>query len=363
MKSFSNVYEVCLMKEVRLKAAKDIRRSKRVRRIMQKEGYTVDSVAIDGYDWIQNYKNSDHIPIVINDGISKKKRTILVPTVEELFVQHCAVEALKPMFFHGMYEHSYGSIPKRGVHKGAKLIKKWIKHDKGGIKYVLKMDIRHFFDSISHNILKDKLAKKLKDPNMLALLYDIIDVTDNGLPLGYYTSQWLANWYLQDFDHFVKEELGVNKYIRYVDDLVIYDSNKKRLHEIRRLISNYLDHELGLSLKDNWQIFRFSYANDRGRDLDFMGFRFYRNKTTLRKAILLRATRKASKMGKKMRLTVYDARQMLSYLGWIKVTNTYNAYETYIKPFVNFGNLKKILSLFDTNYGYSKYRNLISLYS
>ena len=363
MKSFSNTYNVCLTKEIREKAAKDIRKSKRIRQIMQKEAYTVDSVAADGYNWIEYYKNGDHTPLIINDGISKKKRTILVPTIEELFVQHCVVDALKPMFYCGMYEHSYGSIPKRGAHKGKKTIEKWIKHGGSSIKYVLKMDIRQFFDSIPHEILKAKLARKLRDTDMLETLYYIIDATDRGLPLGFYTSQWLANWYLQDFDHFVKEKLGVKKYIRYMDDMVIFDSSKKRLHEIRRYISEYLETELGLELKSNWQVFRFSYGNDRGRDLDFMGFRFYRNRTTLRRTIMLRATRKASKISKKIKTTIYDARQMLAYLGWIKCTDTYNMYRKRIKLYINFGKLKRHISIFDKIYGMSMYRKLISLYS
>ena len=111
------------------------------------------------------------------------------------------------MFYQGMYEHSYASIPNRGAHKGKKQIEKWIKYDPKNCKYVFKGDIHHFFPSINHDILKAKLAKKIKDEQFLDLVYKVIDTTKTGLPIGFYTSQWFSNWYLMEFDHFVKEQL------------------------------------------------------------------------------------------------------------------------------------------------------------
>lgn len=192
------------------------------------------------------------------------------------------------------------------------------------------MDIRHFFDSIPHDLLKAKLRKTVHDEKMLDLLFRIIDVTEIGIPLGFYTSQWLSNWYLQGLDHYIKEKLHAVHYMRYMDDMVIFGSNKQVLHQMKQAISDYLKAELGLELKANWQVFRFSYidreGNERGRDLDFMGFRFYRTRTILRKTIMYKAARKARKISKKEKATILDARQMLSYLGWIDCTDTYNMY-------------------------------------
>lgn len=135
-----------------------------------------------------------------------------------------------------------------------------------------------------------------------------------------------------------------------MDDMVIFGSNKKKLHKIREAISQYLETELGLQLKGNWQIFRFDYAKGGkhyGRALDFMGFRFYRNKTILRKSIMIKATRKARKISKKEKPTIYDIRQMLAYIGWIDCTDTYRMYEKWIKPYVNIQNCKRRLSRYD----------------
>ena len=75
------------------------------------------------------------------------------------------------------------------------------------------MDIRHFFDSVPHDILKAKLRKSIHDEKMLDLLFGIIDVTEVGIPLGFYTSQWLSNWYLQGLDHYIKEKLSAAHYM------------------------------------------------------------------------------------------------------------------------------------------------------
>ena len=322
-----------------------------------------DALLESSYKWIVNYENAEHMPVFIYDGVTRKIRKILVPTLEELVVQHNVVNALKPVFSKGMYEHTYASLPGRGAHKGKKVIEKWIRTDPKNCKYVLKMDIHHFFDTIPHDRLKAKLRKTIHDEKMLDLLFRIIDVTEVGIPLGFYTSQWLSNWYLKGLDHYIKEKLGAAHYMRYMDDMVIFGSNKKVLHRMRQAISDYLRDELGLELKSNWQVFRFSYGNGQGRDLDFMGFRFYRNKTILRKSIMYKATRKAKKISKKEKPTILDARQMLSYLGWLDCTDTYLMYLKWIKPYVNFQQLKRKASRYDKCDDRRIYQKLVSLYT
>lgn len=367
MKSYSHLYEICISESNRRISVTTVKRSKRIRKIIKHRHMSDDVLLTQSYDWIENYQNAEHTPIYIRDGLTRKVRKIIVPTMEELIVQHNVVNALKPMFWRGMYEHSYGSIPGRGPHKGKKVIEKWIRDDRKNTKYVLKMDIRHFFDSIPHDILKAKLTKKIRDEKMLDLLFKIIDVTDSGIPLGFYTSQWLSNWYLQGLDHYIKEQLGAVHYMRYMDDMVIFGSNKKVLHRTRQAISDYLVSELGLELKNNWQVYRFSYIDkdgeEQGRDLDFMGFRFYRNRTVLRKTIMFKAARKAKKISKKDKPTIYDARQMLSYLGWLDCTDTYLVYVNWIKPYVNFQQLKRKISNHDKQDDRRVYLKLVNPYT
>ena len=362
MKSYNHLYEYCLSDYNICESISQAKRSKRIRKLIRKRHLSDDVLALDAYDWIINYENSKHRPLKIYDGINHKERVILVPTLEELVVQHCVVNALKPLFSRGMYEHNYASIPKRGAHKGKKVIKKWITKDKKNTKYVLKMDIRHFFDSIPHDILKTKFKKYIRDERMLDLVYKIIDITDSyGLPLGFYTSQWFSNWYLQDLDHFIKESLSAKYYIRYMDDMVVFGDNKYKLHKMKDEIKDFLNFRLGLELKRNWQVFRFDNHN-KGRDLDFMGFRFYRNRIVLRRNIMLKASRKAKRIFKKERPTVYDIRQMMSYYGWFSCTNTYCFYYLWIKPYVNFQDMRRRISRSSKFDDMRIYRILISRY-
>lgn len=298
-------------------------------------------------EWISNYEPIKHTPKIINDGISQKKREIIVPTVSEHIVQHAVMLVLKPIFLKGMYEHSYASIPNRGCHLGMKTVKKWTQSNSRYVKYCMKLDIRKYFDSISQDILIAKLRRIIHDERFLDLLIKIIRTTDKGLPLGFYTSQWFANFYLQEFDHYVKESLHVKHYIRYMDDIVMFCSNKRELHKIHNAVEIFLNNELELSIKDNWQIFRFHAKWNKGRFLDFMGFRFYRNRVTLRRKIALKAMRKARHIAKKKKATVIDARQMLTYKGWTLVTDTYDWFHKYISCYVNFRKLRKIVSNYD----------------
>ena len=298
-----------------------------------------------------SFRNYKHTPMEIYDGITRKKRVIIVPRYQEQIVHHMVVNTLIPIFSKGMYEHSYASLPNRGAHRGKKVIERWIRTDPEHCKYILKMDVRKFFDSIPHDILLKKLHDLIHDDKLMSILEEIISVTDVGLPLGFYTSQWLANWYLQDLDHFIKEDLEADHSMRYMDDMVVFGSDKEDLHRKKDRINCFLKDHLGLELKDNWQVFRFDYITPdgmhRGRFLDYMGFRFYCDRTTIRKTIMLKATRKAKKLSRKDKPTIYDMRQMMAYLGWLDCTDSYEMYCIWIKPYVNFQKCKRRMSKYD----------------
>lgn len=355
MKSYNHLFEQYISEEnYRLAVRNATKHKGGKRRKYRKAQYyrdNVDKLMPDMLEYARHFQNSPHTPKMIYDGLRRKQRAIVVPTMREQVVHHMVINVMKPIFMKSMYEHSYGSIPDRGAHLAKQRIEKWIRTDAKGMKYCLKLDIRKFFDSIPHDILKFKLSKLIHDYQFLQILYTIIDATpeNRGIPLGFYTSQWFANWYLEDFDHFVKEELHAKYYVRYMDDMVIFGSNKRELHRMFDAIRIYLKDELDLTVKGNWQIFLFDYVRKDGshvgRDLDFMGFRFYRDRTVLRRSVMLKATRKAKRVCKKKRTkTIHDARQMLSYLGWIDATDTYGMYKKRIKPYISFQAMKRRVS-------------------
>lgn len=351
MKTYRNLYEIYISDENIRLAIKNVRKHKLKRRRFKELHDNPDKYI----PWIRkqaiDFHNDHHTPVEIYDGIQRKKRTIIVPSFREQIIHHMIVNVLKPIFMRPMYELSYGSIPERGAHKAMKNIKKHIRKGKN-IKYCLKMDIRKYFDSVPHDVVKDKLKRQIKDRRFLKIIFEVIDVTESGLPLGFYTSQWFANWYLTELDHFIKEKLGAKIYHRYMDDMTIFGNAKKQLHKMRKAIAEFLS-TLGLELKGNYQVFRFHYIRDgdRGRFLDFMGFRFYRNRITLRRSIYLKACRKAKRIYKKRqkgaKVSVFELRQMLSYLGWISATDTYKAYTDNIKPYANIKRFKRRISSFD----------------
>lgn len=356
MKSYNHLYEQYISIQNIDLATLNASKGKRKRAVVKR--YVSDGVVTDKgrektryYAAVENFRNYPHTPMEIYDGITRKKRSIIVPRYQEQIVHHMVVNTLIPIFQKGMYDHSYASLPNKGAHRGKKVIERWIRTDPDNCKYVLKMDVRKFFDSVPHDILLDKLHRLIHDDRFMTILEEILSVTDIGLPLGFYTSQWLANWYLQDLDHYIKERLHAVYYMRYMDDMVVFGPDKERLHQMKDLINEFLQDHLGLELKDNWQVFRFDYITEagqhKGRFLDYMGFRFYCDRTTMRKNIMLKASRKAKRLSKKGKPTVYDVRQMLAYLGWIDATDTYEMYCIWIKPYVDFQKCKRKVSHYD----------------
>ena len=352
MRSYSHLMEQYLTHENYMLGVKNATRHKggKKRKYRKAKYYRDHAEELEPkmLEYAERFHNAEHTPKQIYDGLRRKQRTIIVPSMKEQVVHHMIINVLKPIFMFGMYEHSYGSIPGRGGHMAKKRIESWIHKKDKNMKYCLKMDVKKYFDSIPHEILKSKLAEIIHDKRFLLILYEIVNAVPGGygIPLGFYTSQWFANWYLTGLDHFIKEDLKAKYYVRYMDDMVIFGANKRELHRIREEISEYLQTRLGLEMKENWQVFRFDYVREDGthigRDLDFMGFRFFRDKTILRKTIMYRATRKANRINRKATgKTIIDCRQMLSYLGWIDCTQTYGMYKKYIKPKVSFRSMRR----------------------
>ena len=184
-------------------------------------------------------------------------------------------------------------FPKRGAHYGKKYILKILGRGKG-IRNFGKIDIRHFYDNIRINILMKELAIRIKDNWFLYIIRLCLKGFKKGIPLGFYISQWLANYILEPLDKFITEKLGLKDFVRYMDDMIFFDNAKKKLQATIVSIQIFIGQRYRLRLKGNYQVCRFYYEGKRkkiGRPLDFMGFQFYRNKVILRKSIMIAATR------------------------------------------------------------------------
>lgn len=298
--------------------------------------------------YAEHFYNLPHHEIDINDGFRKKKRHIIIPQFKEQIIHHMLIQTMYPVIRPCMYEHSYAGIPGRGMFKGKKhknvvgaknVIEKWIQKDRHNTKYCLKMDIHHFYDSIDISVLKAMLAKRIHDDRFLSVLFTVLDVKTSGLPIGFYTSGWLANWLLNDLDHMIKERLGAVYYVRYADDMVIFGPNKRKLHQMRKVIAEYLRMTLHLEMKRNWQIFRLANIDSEGNDiyraLDFLGFRFYRSRTVLRKSLLHEIRHKAEDIHDNG-ISYENAKSFSSYRGWINASDTNEYYQQRIAPLSSF---------------------------
>jgi len=251
----------------------------------------------------KSYKTSPYRHRTI---MERKERVISILPYRDRVVQHAIMNVLEPMFVSVFTRDTYACIKGRGVHLASNTLKGYLK-DVEGTTYCLKIDIRKFYPSVDNEILKSLLRKKIKDKEMLWLLDGIIDSAD-GLPIGNYLSQYLSNFYLTYFDHWIKEVLRVKYYIRYADDIVILHRDKKYLHWLFNEISQYLEANLKLSLKPN----RGPFPTVLG--IDFGGYVHYHTHTLMRKLIKQDFAR-AIKSNK-------PPSSINSYLGWAKHCNS-----------------------------------------
>lgn len=245
-----------------------------------------------------------------------KERTIArLPYYPDRIVHHAIMNILEPIFTRLYTADTYACIKGRGGHLARRKIMAAMRRDPEGTKYCLKLDIRKYYPSVDHDVLKAIIRRKIKDQRVLRLLDEIIESAP-GLPIGNYLSQTLANVYLAYFDHYVKEVLGVRYYFRYVDDIVILCGDKAVLRGYLSWMRVYLA-GLKLEIKSNWQIFPVE-----ARGVDFLGYVFRHGYVLLRKRIkhnLFRALahqRKVARTCEEIRLAV------ASYIGWLKYTNS-----------------------------------------
>jgi len=197
--------------------------------------------------------------------------------------------ATRDVFVGGFISQTYAAIPGRGTHQALRDLKRALRHPEA--KYCLKVDVHHYFESIDKDILMEKVERRIKDPAVLGLYREIVyGYPRKGIPIGNLTSQYLANLYLSDIDHYFKEQYRCRWYFRYMDDIVILGWSTAWLRRVRTVLERKLA-EIGLSLNRGWQIFP---TADRG--VDFVGYRSWRTHTLLRTGTKRRMARKMTRI-------------------------------------------------------------------
>jgi len=276
------------------------------------------------------------------DFCSQKVRTIeVVPFFPDGIMHQMIVMVSQPILSRGMYHWSCASIPGRGTAYAQKYVKRIIRRDVKGTKYVLKIDIKKFYPSVNIKKLIWALARKIKDKKFLKLIYEILETCSHGIAIGFYICQWFANYYLETLDHYILTLPGVKYMVRYMDDIVIFGPNKKKLHKARQLIAKFMEEKLGLQMKENWQVWPLN-----SRMLDFVGYRFSRQHTIMRKRNFLRFTRQCRRIQKQLatgkKISFKQAASLLSRAGQLKHCNSYKIRSKYLDP-IGIKNLKEVV--------------------
>lgn len=269
---------------------------------------------LDGlYDALSqgNYEPSRFSCFMVSEP---KIREIFAPDYRDRIVHHVLVDALEPYFDKKFIFDSYASRHNKGIHKAIKRLQRFLKKEK--TTFYLQLDIQSFFPSIDKNILFKiflkhiKTVEKMPDTEKDLLIYiakktifhnpinpppiftgkrnllkcvpkhkSLFYAPENkGLPIGSYTSQFFANLYLNELDQFIKHQLRVKYYIRYVDDFVLLAQNPQILLDWKLKIEAFLKQELDLMLQPQKTVLQ-----QGTKGIDFLGFIVRKNYLLVRK--------------------------------------------------------------------------------
>ncbi|MBW4615531.1 MAG: RNA-directed DNA polymerase [Desmonostoc vinosum HA7617-LM4] len=306
MKRYGNLWTKIIDFENLLTAAKNAQKGKRYRENVLAFNYNLESeleklkIKLESKTYIPGSYKTFTI-------VEPKPRMISAAPYRDRVVHHALCNIITPIFERTLIADTYANRLGFGTHRALRRFTEFSRSS----RYILQCDIRKYFPSIDHNILKTIVRRKIKCPNTLWLIDTIIDNSNEqeniveyfpgddlfapiqhrrGLPIGNLTSQFFANIYLNSFDHFVKEKLQARKYIRYVDDFAIFAEDRNFLVDARQAIEEYL---VTLRLKIHpvkSQLFETKHG------VNFLGFRILPDYIRVRTENLRRSRRRLRQM-------------------------------------------------------------------
>ncbi len=219
-----------------------------------------------------------------------KERLITAPCFTERVLHHAIINVCEPVFERWLIDDTYACRAGRG--RVAALAR--AKQFAGRHPYYLQLDIRKFFNSISHDILLARLDTIFKDRRLLDLIALIVRSFQGdsgfGLPIGSLTSQHLANFFLGWYDRYAKETLHIKGYVRYMDDMVLWVDSRERIKACLELSGQFLRDRLGLQIRQP-PIF-----NRTGHGISFLGCRVFHDHLTLNRNSRLRFRRELARL-------------------------------------------------------------------
>lgn len=308
MKRYGNLYPQIIEFENLLLSTRKAQRGKRFRDNVLDFNYHLETELIKLQKELTNktYRPGNYRTFRLTNP---KSRLISAAPYRDRVVHHALCNVIVPIFEKTFIYHSYANRVGFGTHRALKKFTHFARNS----RYVLQCDIKKYFPSIDHIILKQLIRRKIKCRDTLWLIDAIIDNSNEqeavieyfsgddlltpvtrrrGLPIGNLTSQFFANIYLNGFDHFVKEQLKMRKYVRYVDDFALFSNDWQFLADARLAIEEYLA-KLRLQIHPiKSQLFETKIG------ASFLGFRIFPDRIRVRNNNLHRARRRLRKLQK-----------------------------------------------------------------
>jgi len=215
-----------------------------------------------------------------------KEREIAIAPFRDRVVHHAIVNVLELIYERRFIYDSYATRKGKGTLAAIRRAQSFLRES----RYYIKLDISKYFASIDRNTLLEVLKRKLKDNRLLELITRIVwnpPNVDSGLPIGNMTSQFFANVYLDPFDHFVKETLKQRRYLRYMDDFVVFTDDRENIPGLLAQMKAYLKDRLGLKVREDGVV-----INTPMHGLGFVGVRIFPSTIRIHGKNLSRCLRK-----------------------------------------------------------------------
>jgi len=329
MKTYNNLFEKVYSFNNLLYAHSKARKGKSKKEYVKKfEGKLLENLL----RLKEELKTNKYKPKALENFIIRdpKTRKISKSDFKDRIVHHALCNIIEPIFDKTFIYDSYANRNGKGTLKAIKrfdYFKRKVSNNNTRPCYVLKEDIRHYFDNVGHEVLMNIINKRIKDKYTIYLIKGIISnytskEKNKGMPLGNLTSQFFANVYLNELDQFVKHKLKAQYYIRYVDDFVILSHIKEELEYHKKRIDIFLKNNLHLELHpDKSKIININ------KGVCFLGFRIFSYHKLLKKSNLKKSKRKLNFLyeGYKEEKIDYDC--IYDYLeGWLAHSRYSNIY-------------------------------------
>lgn len=320
----------CAKKETFIQGTKNLAVGKSKNEAAKRISTNAEKYGSQLYDeFIINNKHYDWHPYrektIIDHG---KTRNLKIPCLKDQVMQLIWLIVAIPVILARNYYYNCGSIDHAGQTRCIKGLQKWLKNPKN--KYGATLDIRKFYDTCPHVLVRKGLEAIIKDKDFIDFGMSIVDSmsdTDTGLAIGFPSSHWFANIALSKLDHSVVQNYPSIHYVRYMDDMALVSSNKKELAKAVHFIKQWIE-DNGMRLK-KWECF--SIAK---RGLSFLSYRFYNGYTLLKKDLMIRISRRAKKAVKNLN---HHNAAIITFYGILKYCNSQHFKEKWLYPF----NLRK----------------------